>query len=158
MKLKIETWDENKILRSVSDPVRKNELKEYAKLGKEMVKYVKNPDNKCIGLAAPQAGYNKRVIAVGLIPNWDFEWSFPYVAMINPEITEKSEETEVDDEWCLSVPGTTGMVERFKDITLKYIDEKGKNTTLKLSGTPARVVQHEIDHLDGILFTDKLVK
>ena len=158
MKINIETGEQNTILRTLSTPVEKKELKEYAKLGKEMVKYIKNPKNRGIGLAAPQAGYNKRVIAVGLIPDWDFEWAFPYLAMINPVIEWHSDKTEVDDEWCLSVPGSVGMVERWKDITLSYIDEKQKHTTLKLSWTPARVVQHEIDHLDGILFTDKLVK
>jgi len=124
MKINIETGEENTILRAISEPVKQDEIKPYAKLGKEMVKYVKDPKNKCIGLAAPQAGYNKRVIAVGLIPDWDFDGSFPYVAMINPIIEWHSDETEVDDEGCLSVPGSTGMVQRWKHITLSYIDEK----------------------------------
>ncbi|MCH2188766.1 peptide deformylase [Candidatus Gracilibacteria bacterium] len=152
MKINIETGEKNTILRSISEPVKKDEVGKYAKLGKEMVKYIKDPKNRGIGLAAPQAGYNKRVIAVGLIPDWDFEGSFPYVAMINPTITQHSHETEIDDEGCLSVPGAAGMVERWKDIDLEYLNEKGKKISLKLSGTPARVV------LDGILFTDKLVK
>lgn len=154
----IEEGRENEILRTVSEPVKKADLKKYAKLTKEMVKYIKNPDNGGIGLAAPQVGYNVRAIAVGLIPDWKHEGSFPWIGMINPEITWSSEETYIDDEGCLSVPGETGRVERPCHIKLKYIDVKGKEQRLNLSMTPARVVQHEMDHLDGILYTDKLVK
>jgi peptide deformylase len=75
--------------------------------------------------------------------------------MFNPEIIKASEETEIDQEWCLSVPGEKGKVERYSSIKLSYQNEKWDEKTLVLNHLTARIVQHEIDHLDGILFTDK---
>lgn len=155
--LKIETGTENEILRTVSEEIKKSEFDQYIKLWKEMIKYIKNPDNMWVGLAAPQVGYNKRLIVVSLLKDREDE-SFPTVLMINPKILEKSNECETEKEWCLSVPWENGEVERFKKIKLHYIDENKKEKILVLSWVPARIVQHEIDHLDGVLFTDKIVK
>lgn len=83
---------------------------------------------------------------------------YKVVGMINPIILEHSEETCIDSEGCLSVPGEFGDVIRYKKIKLNYTDLKGKNTTIILSDFTARIVQHEIDHLDGVLFTDKIIK
>lgn len=74
--------------------------------------------------------------------------NYKFVGMINPVITEHSEETCVDAEGCLSVPGEFGDVSRYKKIKLEYLDLKGKPMTLILSNFTARIVQHEIDHLD----------
>lgn len=155
--LKIETGTENTILRTVSEEIKKSEFDQYIKLGREMIKYIKNPDNMWVGLAAPQVWYNKRLIVVSLLKDREDE-AFPTVLMINPKILEKSNECETEKEWCLSVPGENWEVERFKKIKLHYIDENKKEKILVLSWVPARIVQHEIDHLDGVLFTDKIVK
>lgn len=153
--LHIETGKENKILRAISQPIEKEDIKKYLKLGKEMLKYIKNPDNAWVGLAAPQVWINKRLIVVSLIKDWEDE-NFPTIIMINPEILEYSEEKELDKEGCLSVPQERWLVKRWKEIKLQYIDEKGIVKKLVLKWLSARVVQHEVDHLDGILFTDKL--
>ena len=76
--------------------------------------------------------------------------------MINPEILEHSENTDADIEWCLSVPWEKWKVERFLAIRLKYTDDKLKDNILLLEWISARIVQHEIDHLNGVLFTDRL--
>jgi len=96
--LHIETWKKNDILRTVSDTIKKNELKEYVKLGKEMLKYIKDPDNGWVWLAAPQVWYNKRLIVVSLLKDRDDE-NFPTLMMLNPEILEHTNECESDVEW-----------------------------------------------------------
>lgn len=153
--LKIEKWKENKILRTVSEEITKKELKTYLKLAKEMLKYIKNPDNWWVWLAAPQVGYNKRLIIVSLLKDREDE-TYPTVIMINPEILTHSEEKQISDEWCLSLPEETGKVPRYKEIKIKYFDEKYKENIIKLSWLRACIVQHEIDHLDWILFTDRI--
>lgn len=154
---KIEKWFENTILRTISRPVKPNEMKSASKLGKEMIKYIKNPDNGWVGLAAPQVWHNIRVIVVSLLQDRNDE-NFSTIMMINPELLYISEETELDEEWCLSVPGEKGIVKRASHIKLLYLDEKGNSKTLILDHLRARIVQHEIDHLDWVLFTDKLEK
>ena len=153
--LKIQIWKENEILRKVSDKVKKSDIKKYVKLGKEMMKYIKDPDNGWVWLAAPQVWHNVRLIIVSLLKDRDDE-NFPTVMMINPEIIEHSSKLEKDIEWCLSVPWEKAKVARFSEIKLKYTDEKAKEKTLYLNHLSARIIQHEIDHLDWILFTDKV--
>jgi len=155
--LKIETGDKNEILRTVSRKIKDSEIKKYSKLWKEMIKYIKNPDNGWVWLAAPQIGHNVRLIVVWLPHDRDDE-NYKIIMMINPEIIEFSDEKETDQEWCLSVPGKKWEVERALDIKLTYLDEKGHFKTLMLEHLRARIVQHEIDHLNGILFTDKLAQ
>lgn len=155
--LKIQTWVENQILRAISDEIKSSEMNTYIKLGREMIKYIKDPDNHWVGLAAPQIGYNKRLIVVSLLKDWDDE-NYPTIMMINPKILDASQECEIEWEGCLSVPGEKWEVERYKRIKLSYIDENKKEKIVVLSGTSARIVQHEIDHLDGVLFVDKIKK
>ena len=76
--------------------------------------------------------------------------------MINPEILERSSETNVDNEWCLSLPWIKWEVRRANSIKVKFLNDKGKENTLMLHMLAARVVLHEIDHLDWVLFIDKL--
>ena len=121
-----------------------------------MVRYVDDPDNKSCGLAAPQIGIAKRLIAVSLMRDYDDE-DYRTVMMINPIITEHSQETEALSEGCLSVPEVYGDVERYVWIRIRYTDERGITVSLRLTGLAGEIVQHEIDHLDGILFTDKIV-
>ena len=155
--LKIETWKQNEILRTKSQEIKVSEMNTYIKLGKEMIKYIKNPDNRWVWLAAPQIGHNVRLIVVSLLKDRDDE-NFSTVMMINPTILEHSKECEIEWEWCLSVPWEKWDVERFSRLKLSYIDENKKQKILLLNWVSARIVQHEIDHLDGILFTDKVIK
>jgi len=153
-KLTIETGDDNEILRSISDIIKPSELKQYRGIAENMIKYIKDPDNGGVGLAAPQIGINKRLIVVSLMKNYEDE-DYRTIAMINPEIIAHSEETSKDEEWCLSVPGETGDVKRWTWIKVSFIDPEWRKYALKLENLAARIVQHEIDHLDGILFVDK---
>ena len=146
MTLIIETGQDNETLRKKSEPVRQID-KKTLKLLKEMGESMK--EEKGVGLAAPQVGENIRMILV-LLNNKNL------IPMINPVITVHSDETEVGEEGCLSLPGIWGNVKRYKEITVQYQNEKGEKQILKLECFNARVVQHEIDHLDGILFTDYL--
>jgi len=156
--LHIETWLDNPVLREVCEKVKTSEWKQYVKLWKEMVSYIKNPDHAWVGLAAPQVWITKRIMVVSLLRNWDDE-SFQTLIMINPEILESSDETITEvEEWCLSLPDTKrGFVARHKSIKLKYYDEKMKEKILRLSGLSSVIVQHEIDHLNWELYIDKLV-
>ncbi|MCP4523974.1 MAG: peptide deformylase [Candidatus Gracilibacteria bacterium] len=153
--LQVETGVNNEILREKSEEIKLSEIKKYEKLGNEMIKFIKDPKNGGVGLAAPQVGYNKRLIVVSLLKDWDDE-DFKTIMMINPEIIEHSEATDIEEEGCLSVPGAKGKVRRYLNIKLKFLDGKGKEKLLRLQGLSARIVQHEIDHIDGVLFVDKL--
>jgi peptide deformylase len=109
-----------------------------------------------IGLAAPQVGVTLRLIVVHVPAGYrdedDPEFS---VTLVNPEII-RSNGREIDSEGCLSIPGWIGDVPRFDAITVKAMTLDNKAVRLKARGFPARVLQHEIDHLDGILFTDRV--
>ena len=157
MKFNIQTWKTNPILRQKSTEVEKSELKKFALLWEEMVKFIKDPDNNWVWLAAPQLWIGKRVISVSLLRSYD-DKSFKTIFMLNPEIQYFSEETEIDNEGCLSVPKKFGDVARAKNIKVRYLDWKWKENVLSLSWIAARIVQHEVDHLDGILFIDKIVE
>lgn len=89
-KLKIETGDDNEILRTVSEAIKPAELKQYRGLAEDMIKHIKNPDNGGVGLAAPQVGVNKRLIVVSLMKTYDDE-TYRTIAMVNPEIIEHAE-------------------------------------------------------------------
>lgn len=157
--LQIETWKDNPILRTVCDPIKQSEWKQYTKLWAEMVKYIKNPDHAGVGLAAPQIWVSKRIMVCSLLKNWDDE-SFKTIMMLNPEILETSDEmTKEIEEWCLSLPkAKKWYVARHKSIKLSYYDEKQKQKTLRLSGLASVIVQHELDHLNWELYIDKLEK
>lgn len=153
--LKIEKGTDNKILRTVSTKIKDNEIKGHLKLWLEMKKFVKSPKNSCVWLAAPQVWFNIRLIIVSLLNSWDDE-SFKTIIMFNPIILEFSHEYEYWEEGCLSIPKKKWEVKRAKEIKLVYQDEKWAIKSLILSNLKARVVQHEIDHLDWILFIDRL--
>lgn len=148
--LKIQTGENNSTLRTKSVRVKKIDsvLKKFAKNLKEtMLK------KDGIGLAAPQVGENIRMIIVTL--NYG-KINASVKVMINPEILSHGDEVATAEEGCLSLPAKYGNVERFTAVVLEFIDLEGEKHTLKLDDLNARVVQHEIDHLDGILFTDRI--
>lgn len=154
--LKIEKWLDNEILRKVSIKINDNKIKNYLKLAWEMKKYIKNTKNWWVWLAAPQVGYNIRLIIVSLLKDWEDE-NFKTIIMFNPEIIEFSIEKECQEEWCLSVPNKKWNVERSKEIKLIFKNEKWVLKSLILNWLSSRIVQHEIDHLNWILFTDRLL-
>ncbi|MDD5197246.1 MAG: peptide deformylase [Candidatus Gracilibacteria bacterium] len=157
MQFTIQTGKTNEILRTKSESVSSVELRKFTRLAEDMVRYIKNPDNGGVGLAAPQIGVNKRIIAVSLMRDGDDE-NYRTIAMINPEIIEHADETELDNEGCLSIPGEHGDVDRWKRIKVSYIDTSLRPQSILLSGLAARIVQHEVDHLEGILFIDRVKK
>ena len=105
-----------------------------------------------IGLAAPQVGVLKRFFVVDVGEDDARDPRF----FINPEITERSAEKSVYEEGCLSLPKHYADVERAEAISLRYRDRDGAQRTLDADGMLARCIQHEMDHLDGILFVDHL--
>ena len=120
-----------------------------------MIKYIKNPKNLWVWLAAPQIWINKKLIVVSLLKDYEDE-NYRTIMMINPEINEFSKECEVDQEWCLSLPKVKWDVERSSSIKLTYIDHEWRSNKIILKWLSARIVQHEIDHLNWVLFTDRL--
>jgi peptide deformylase len=112
-----------------------------------------------VGLAAPQIGVSQRVIVVEYgehseDPDIPPKPSKLY-SVINPEIVRHSQDTEMGNEACLSIPGYLGEVERYTSVTVKGLNRFGKPFRLKARGWLARIFQHEIDHLDGILYIDR---
>ena len=156
MRYKIQTGVNNPILRTVSDDVKdiSADLKEFCATLRHMMR-----THDGVGLAAPQLGRNIRVIATTQREKkGDDKKVTGETIMINPKLTAASEEQVVWEEACLSLPEIFGMVRRHKTITVQYMDLKGNIQTKKLKDFNARIIQHEMDHLDGILFVDKLVK
>ena len=108
-----------------------------------------------VGLAAPQIGVSKRVIVVEFGHEEDESIPKQLYAVVNPEIVRLSEETVSGIEGCLSVPGFIGEVDRARIVTVKGQDSDGKPITIRAEGWLARIFQHEIDHVNGILYTDR---
>jgi len=112
-----------------------------------------------VGLAAPQVGVQQRVIVVEYNEDEEDEESPKRLyTIVNPQIVAAAEETVMGIEGCLSVPGLVGEVERHLAVVVKGQDARGKPLKLDLSGWVARIFQHEIDHLDGVMFTDRATK
>lgn len=137
----------NPILRKISKNigVEKIQDKKFQEFCDNMIVTMKEKDG--VGLAAPQIGKNIRVIVVNTKEG--------PVCAINPEITKKSLIRECDEEGCLSVPDTFGRVKRHKTLTCTFVDRDGNKVKVNAKGFMARIFQHEIDHLDGVLFIDK---
>lgn len=152
----IQTWINNPILRKLSVKIEKIDA-DIQNFGDELMELMQLYDGAW--LASPQVWKNIRMIAT---TQWKetkkdikFLWS---TLMINPEIIEKSKEMVISDEACLSIPNFKGKVRRHKSIVVEYLDLKWKKQLKKLKDLNAFVVQHEYDHLDWILFVDKLIK
>jgi len=111
-----------------------------------------------VGLAAPQVGESIRLIVVEYGDEEDETASKRLFAVANPEIIQASDEMEIGIEACLSVPGLAGEVERHVQITVKGLNRRGQIVKHKVQGWLARIFQHEIDHLNGVLFTDLATK
>jgi len=132
-------------------PVLRETAKEIPKINPNIHKLLKNMadtmyDARGIGLAAPQIGISKRAIVIDVGDG--------LIALLNPEIT-CAEGEETDQEGCLSYPGIVGDVTRAAKVTVRGLDPGGKEVEYKAEGLLARAFQHEIDHLNGIVFLDK---
>ncbi|MGD0879445.1 MAG: peptide deformylase [Anaerolineales bacterium] len=112
-----------------------------------------------VGLAAPQVGVSECVIVVEYVEDEETEDAPKKLyVMVNPEIKKCSETRETGIEGCLSVPGWQGEVERALEVTVKGLTRRGQPMKVKAKGWMARIFQHEIDHLNGVVFTDLATK
>ena len=110
-------------------------------------------DSQGIGLAGPQVHESIRLFVAGVD---DPEGGMPLVVIINPEVSPIGSKVEEDWEGCLSIPDIRGRVPRATEVRIKGFDREGRPISMTADGFPARVVQHETDHLDGVLFFDRM--
>jgi len=145
----------NQVLRKKCEEVKEitPEIKELAlNMEESMVK------DKGIGLAAPQVGVSKKIIIVHLVEERSPEEKNRKVpqAFINPKIIKKSRETAVEEEGCLSFPDLFLKIKRAEEVEVETLNLNGEKIKIEAKGLPARILQHEIDHLEGILFIDRI--
>lgn len=126
--------------------------KEFKTLVEDMIETMR--DAPGVGLAAPQVAVPLRLIVIEYSDDEDEEAPKKLYVVANPEIIEKSEEMALGIEGCLSVPDLIGEVERHESITVKGLNRHGMPFKVKASGWLARIFQHEIDHVEGIVYTD----
>lgn len=152
---------------TLPDPVLKRKARPVTKFDKDlhtlitdMVETMREAPG--VGLAAPQIGLSERIVVIEYFEKQEDEekedapkkvW-----AIINPEIVKVSEETLMGVEGCLSIPGLVGEVERHAEVHVKAMNRHGKPIRIKAKGWLARIFQHEIDHLNGVLFTERAVR
>lgn len=142
------------VLRKKSfDIIKKSEI---SPLAEDMIATLKKKGG--IGLAAPQVGLLKNLFIIDTSPFGDEGIERIEEAYINPEILERSEDTNYFEEGCLSIPGIFEEVQRPEKIAVRYLDIQSKWMEEELSGIAARIFQHEYDHLQGVLFIDHLSK
>ena len=147
----------------VPEPVLRRKAHKVIDFGKDFQELVTNMvdtlrDAPGVGLAAPQVAVSQRLIIVEYGDDEDENVPKKLFVVANPEIVEKSEVMVAGVEACLSVPELVGEVERYEKIVVKGMNRHGKPQKIKAEGWLARIFQHEIDHLDGILFTDRTDK
>ena len=144
-------------LRTISKPIKKLTL-DVKKLAKKMKRYVEKNKN-CVGLAAPQIGKNLRLVVARLnvedIDGEEGNVRQVIEVMIDPVVIFASDDKETDNESCLSCPGYEIAVSRSRRVVVEYRDLSGQRCAVNLVGMQARILQHEIDHLDGVLIIDK---
>lgn len=145
----------NPVLRQAAKPVPVGEIKDktFQLLIDSMISTLREEGG--IGLAGPQVYALRRVFIVEISPERDDKGT-PLHVFINPEIIHFSADIVDDWEGCLSIPDLRGMVPRSNTVVVRAYDKKGKPFELEASGLFARVVQHELDHLDGTLFLDRM--
>ncbi len=133
------------VLRRKAKPIRKVDAR-LRKLAADMLETMREAPG--VGLAGPQVGVSERIIVV--------EYEDQQYALVNPEIVSRSEETEVGEEGCLSLPTLYGDVERAARVRVQALDLGNKRVTIDAESWLARIFQHEVDHLDGVLFPDRM--
>tara|TARA_Y100000992_G_scaffold185802_1_gene125667 strand:- start:621 stop:1139 length:519 start_codon:yes stop_codon:yes gene_type:complete len=152
MSVKTIITEPNKILRQVSKPVN-NVGKDEQSLMDDMLETMYAADG--IGLAAIQIGIPKRIIVMDI--SWTKGEKKP-MYFVNPVIKDKDNDKSIYEEGCLSVPNQFAEIERPKNCEVEYLNYKGEKKLLKAEGLLATCIQHEMDHLEGILFIDYLSK
>jgi peptide deformylase len=149
--MEIKPSEKNPALRKKSIPVEKI-TPEILKLIKEMKEALINAENG-VGLAAPQVGVNIQLFII-----IDELSKDGHTVFINPEITQVSKKMAIEEEGCLSLPGKWNELPRADKVTIKATDENGQKFKMKAKGISARLMLHEMDHLNGVLFVDHLKK
>ena len=144
------------LLRQVARPVTEFGTAELRELVRDMDDTMRSLNGA--GLAAPQIGVSLRVVIFEVTrnPRYPDVGEVPYTVLVNPELTPLGDETEDGWEGCLSVPGLRGLVPRHRRLRYRGVDLEGRLIDRTVEGFHARVVQHEVDHLDGILYPMRL--
>src|ERR687895_1161753 len=141
-------------IRRLGDPVLKSSATPVDRFDESLRRQVSRmaglmSDALGVGLAAPQLGVSQRLLVYRIGP------TAPVIALANPEIEWASDEREILEEGCLSIPGILVDVERPVHVRIQALDEDGEKRSIEASGLEARVIQHEMDHLDGVLILDR---
>lgn len=149
------------VLRKPAEPVNPQDIAspDIQRLIDDMTETMR--DSEGVGLAAPQVNVSKRVIIIEVVggnPRYPHRDEVPLTALINPEISAIGDELEAGWEGCLSIPDLRGVVPRYQRIAVSALDRSGKPVKFEASDFFARVIQHEVDHLDGIVFLDRMKK
>lgn len=142
------------ILRAQAEEIEKEGPIDIKQLSKDMFETMQKASG--VGLAAPQVGKSIRIFIVDTTPMEDEKYPDFKKTFVNPEILEESGEEWDFEEGCLSIPGIREDVTRYEKLTLRYFDEDWNEHIESYDGIAARIIQHEHDHLDGVLFTDYL--
>lgn len=147
------------VIRTVPDPILRTATTPVTDFSAELTKLADlmrdaMHAHRGMGLAAPQIGESIQLFIIEYAGSED-DSAIPFAAYVNPTISWSSLNTAVANEGCLSIPNTEGSVRRPKRITMDAYDLNGKAVRVKARGLQARIIQHEIDHLHGVLFIDK---
>jgi peptide deformylase len=142
------------LIRRLGDPVLKSSATPVDRFDDSLRKLVSRMagimnDAIGVGLAAPQLGISQRLLVYRVGPD------APVIVLANPELEWSSGDDELGEEGCLSIPGVTVDVERPVHVRVRALDEEGEERTVEASGLEARVIQHEMDHLDGVLILER---
>ena len=143
-------------MRYLGDPMLRTKAKEIEAADEELRRLARDMFDTMyaedgVGLAGPQIGVGRRIIVVD--PR---EQDIQPMALLNPRILSAAEETDRAEEGCLSMPGLRELVDRSVDVVVEAMNVDGETVTIEAEGLLARILQHEVDHLDGILFLDRV--
>lgn len=145
----------NPVLRQKAEKIREITPK-IRQLADDLMETMLKSEQEGVGLAAPQIGVSKRIFIAQTDGFGELTTSKKPAVFINPKIVKKSRKTEKAEEGCLSLPGVWLKIKRAKELEIEYLDINGKKIKTKAEGIFARILQHEIDHLNGILIIDKV--
>jgi peptide deformylase len=147
------------VIRRRADPVSRSELgsKPVQTLIDSMIETMRDADG--VGIAAPQVHESRQIIVIEVSredPRYTGQPGIPLTVIVNPKIVSYSTETEEGWEGCLSIPDLRARVPRWSSLTLEGLDRKGNRIKIEANGFYARVIQHEVDHLEGRVYLDRL--
>lgn len=144
------------VLRRIAEPIGEAKREHFQSLMDQLIETARQANG--VGIAAPQVGVSERlfIVASRPTPRYPHAPVMEPTVMINPQILSHSSEQVKDWEGCLSVPGVRGLVPRYQKIIVEYTGRDGQRYQQELTDFVARIFQHELDHLDGILFIDRV--